>query len=395
MYNLMKQYRHAADVWEDYITAGDRLSSIKQYSNEMLVHSEVSYKVRNGWGSLQHSHWEATVSLDMMVQDKMRAYLFTMATMLYLCSTGLREGVSENALSLVFVYTTIPSVQHLLCLIQELTASKTKTDSSSELFPRVLSMIEMHSHKKLKHVPCFPYSVTASESAVKLVDLNGLGDQHSLVIHRGDRILVGGASGCGKSSMFRQLFRMNTINETLLSHSGYIQWIAENVAPAIDYKYLTMELMFDINPPQHRHANIGTIGHNEVLSLAKLEFVKCFKLDSLYKRCCCAVREDGKGDLKGSKNGKISRPTDKYLVNVSAGEKSRLHSMSCLWRAIYDEQISTIVWDEGDQGLSTDMFVDILQHVDTYSKGKTLICISHCEAAKDLQIWNHKMIMGN
>lgn len=58
---------------------------------------------------------------------------------------------------------------------------------------------------------------------------------------------------------------------------------------------------------------------------------------------------------------------------------------------MHTDQITTIVWDEGDRGVSPSMFREILNSVNMYTQGKTLICITHCVSVKDMDIWDHKL----
>lgn len=391
---LLQQNNYTTEKWKKYGRLNDQFFCIKQCIGSMLTHSEVPYQLRVDWGSAHHQEYMTVMGLEIKQDNRMGIYLFLLHTMLYICTmamAGHHQYTSGTIISLALVYSTIPKVHYAICLIRELASPKADNQCEAEVFPRVLAMVHMHSHKKLSQVPIeyplrldFPYAVEVTGCLVKTLDVDNLGAQDTLVIKLGDRVLVNGDSGCGKSSLLKQLFRMNTIDLSTLHHRGYIQWISEGVASTIDYKYLTMQLMFDISTV--RCGSYMEAQH--ALSDAELDFAKCFKLDRLYERCC--MHEQNIGKSKQAEAACLF----KYLSDVSAGEKQRLHSMTCMWKAIHDPQISTIVWDEGDQGLSGEMFVDILRHMNTLTAGKTLICITHSEAASKMDIWDHMLTLS-
>lgn len=408
---MLKTQKLVDDRWHDYIRESDHFYSIKDCLDKMMFHSEVPSGIRREWCFFHSKQWEKIWIVGDRNNIATSIFVFFSVNLLYLCSKGpyvalgWREDENED-LSLALVYSTLPDVLSIMHFVRELISSKSKNSCESAVFPRVHSVVTKHSSKELESFPVeyplvldFPYRVTSTGGTVTLVRVEGSRHDPStcestgrLQILRGDRVLVWGTSGCGKSSLLQEVFRMNTIDSSSKTHNAYVQWISEGVAPTIDFKYLTMESMFDFTVTEMSDSTSRT-----ALDEERRHFLKCFDLTSLHERC----REARKDSQK--KQSDANNTTEKtvdfdfdigYLTNVSAGEKNRLHSMACLWKAIHDEQISTIVWDEGDQGISDEMFVSTLQSIDRLTKEKTLICISHCSHARDMNMWDSMVEFG-
>ena len=148
----------------------------------------------------------------------------------------------------------------------------------------------------------------------------------------------------------------------------------------MDFKNITFECLFHLN--DFGKASRSLLDAKPYsFSTDEMAFIRHFELDTLLERC--TGKGKGKDDVNGTPLASIKAPDpeEAYLHNASAGEKNRLHAMACSWKAYSDPKVQLVVWDEGEQGLSTDMYLRILAFVSKAFRSKTFVVITHCPGA--------------
>ena len=219
--------------------------------------------------------------------------------------------------------------------------------------------------------------------------MNGSANKKSLrdKIHLplGSRVLIIGDSGSGKSTLCNILSGKRSSPDLVLddftrvNYSGGLvldnfnesmkkscSWIGEGASSSICVNKMTVSDLFFIETPfkgEPDSEELETM--DEILEICKLkEFAQ-----------------------------KTATEERSEMTFPSSGEKNRIH-LACRLNQIRSENTSIVIWDEGDKGLSEDMFMDILEGVNSFlGKKQTLVLVSHCEIAKTLVNWDYVVKM--
>ncbi len=408
-YILKRQYQ-IDKQWDEYVTDVDRYISIRCCLDKMVQNLETSYNTRRKWGVAQNRHWTSIRDSELITQTYLSCSVVALVVGVYWCSKGIGHFRSIDAppagsdqLTLAFMCAVLPRVGTTIGFCIKMASPQSFNANQSTVFPRIHSMVKKLGWKQMSTTPIkyplvvkFPYIVKDASIVVHVKDVscrpNSGNSMARLVVQKGDRVLVWGESGSGKSSVLLDIFKLSKMPDNCVTNDGYFQWIGEGVAAGLDFKYLTFDFLFNMECP----SDIMRRGYDQnqlfrtrgKLTSKQIELIDIFHLRDMYVRC---TRDD---DDDGGRSP--PRHLDRcFLVDASAGEKNRLHSMACIWKAMQDPKISTVVWDEGEQGISPSMFISILEGVERKLVGKTFICISHCADARLCAMWDTIMALKN
>ncbi len=246
--------------------------------------------------------------------------------------------------NIVSVYLYIPIIlaelQYIHSLILRMISSKPYKKSLSDLYEiesDKLGSVSIIDFKKLK----------IKDLKVNLDD-NTLIKFEDFIVNKGDKILISGASGCGKSTFF------NIVCGFIKNYEGTIE------INNIDFRMLNLTDLRKI---------IGiTFQDNRVFNLPFEEAIKLSTdsvIDDVVK--VCEIQDI----YEHNKSGLISN--DK----LSGGEKSRINLAQSLIR---EPQILLI--DESLSALDEEMEIRILNNIISRFKDITIILISHRKASE-------------
>ncbi len=179
----------------------------------------------------------------------------------------------------------------------------------------------------------------------------------NLSIHNGDRVLISGKSGIGKTSLIRSIQNQNLIN------SGFIDF--RDRKPEIAYLSQNPYLF-------NRSIRENLLMANQNSSEKELNDVLCFvELDKLVKDASYGL------DRMAGVDG----------CNLSGGEKARLAFARIL---LIDKEF--YILDEPLIGVDHDLKKNIIEKTAKFFQNKTLLLISHDENFKET--CNKKFIIG-
>lgn len=372
--------------------------SVRHCLEKMMLNREIAHVPRTEWGSAHFRHsavicntldtWNATMEVVSVF------YLFLLYCLSIQTTLKSQESSFTNVqLTAILVVTSHVHFSRMYRFALHFAVPRESSVDMGQTFPRILRAIL---DRKKIHIVCrdlpdplvlhFPAVLErSSELRVFLNHVKSKGHIRSsssdVEIFQGERVLVCGDSGSGKSSMLQDVLGMTRYEDGIINSKSY-QWIGEGVASSIDYKYLTMSRIFSLDcPTEVTERTMGAesvFGKNLNIGGEERYLVKLFSLDKLYQR-----------SMRPSSNSKCGGMLN--LENASAGEKSRLQAISCIWRAKKDPEIKLVVWDEGEQGISPSLYLKILQGLDTYLTGMTMICVSHCVKARTLSMWDKQI----
>lgn len=432
---VLKKVKRVSKNWDLFIEEDNRVTCIRHCLNDMTEAMEVDIGLRSRWADARRIQWNKMNLEDASSSLATSIFTFSFVLSMYFSvelasmvplSKALsyffqwnfgpdpgdgETGSSAESLTFPFMCAAVPRFQALLDITYKMFVTRHYTRDMSSEFPRIYELVMTRGNVPLVSRPVvypltleFPYRVQLTNSVLSITSLHSKGKEvcspNQFCIALGDRVLIQGGSGCGKSTLLQDVFKLHIPLKDSVIHDGYVQWVGEGVAARIDFTYLSFSRLFNLDYEVLTGPNVDksaiVYGVPRGITDAQLELVKLFSLESLYMRSLSSSKQIGK-DASDGKSIETSQSTagkqgsnkeELFLVNASAGEKNRLHAMSCMWRAKQDPRVSTVVWDEGEQGLSSHMFLTLLRGVEIYLKGKTLICISHCGKAATALAWD-------
>lgn len=184
-----------------------------------------------------------------------------------------------------------------------------------------------------------------------------------LNIIQGDKIIINGASGSGKTTFLKALLGhikgivlRNNINPEAYSSNTIIMY--QSIREKMPFTNISIRNLFNDEPDNN---------------LIK----KCLKL------CCLPFTE-------------YDKTISDYYGEISGGEKTRL----CLATRLHNlikKDAKILVLDEPEQGLDSHIAEIVFKNVFKYFKTKTIIVVSHlCECRLNkLAKWNTRLIVEN
>lgn len=364
--------RKVKKAYKHYCDSNDKYRCIRHSLEAFMRHRETNHVRRTDWQSIHVKHYNSCS----FQADKLTVVSAT-ALLLYLYLMYLTAPRDIGVLTLALLFSSYADIRRVLDTITHMLIPSDLKKNVNATFPKIMNIL-----KGLRHLKGLPVSVSLPNPleielpqtlpfSDQVVCCKQIRDSTSVIvsnvdivrINQGDRIVFCGTSGCGKSTLLQMTLGMTSVHDGRV-YDGNFQWIGEGVSSSLDYKYLSICRLLDLDCPSAR----TEITAATELTEAHLRLIDAFQLRTLKERT----------DLS----------EDKFLDNASAGEKNRLHAMACVWIAMQNPDIQLVCWDEGEQGLEPDMFVDILHEVHVLLAGKTLVLISHCVEAQNLTIWD-------
>lgn len=246
--------------------------------------------------------------------------------------------------NIVSVYLYIPiilgTLQDIHSLILQMMSSKPYMESLSDLY-------EIES-EELGSVPITDFQKLKIKDLIVTLDGNTTIKFEDMIVNKGDKILISGASGCGKSTFF------NILCGLIKNYEGTIE------INDIDFKMLNLTDLRKV---------IGiTFQDNRVFNLSFEEAIKLSTdspIDDVVK--ICEIQDI----YEHNKTGCVSN--DK----LSGGEKSRINLAQSLIR-----EPKVLLIDESLSALDEEMEIRILNNIVNRFKDITIILISHRKTSK-------------
>ena len=246
--------------------------------------------------------------------------------------------------NIVSVYLYIPIIlgelQYIHSMILKMISSKPYKKSLSDLYeiePEKLGSVSTTDFKKLK---IKDLKVTLDDNtSIKFEDF---------IVNKGDKILISGASGCGKSTFF------NILCGFIKNYEGTIE------INDIDFRMLNLTDLRKIIGVTFQDNRVFNIPFEEAIKLSNDspidDVVKVCEIQDIYEH---------------NKSGFISN--DK----LSGGEKSRINLAQSLIR-----EPKILLIDESLSALDEEMEIRILNNIISKFKDITIILISHRKASE-------------
>ena len=180
-------------------------------------------------------------------------------------------------------------------------------------------------------------------------------DKVNLKIERGEKILICGASGAGKSTFLNLLLKFKFIKkgEILINEKNINKFNYEEYLSKISYLQQEPSI-FDATLSE----NI-TLNKNEDIDIEKLKKVINFvNLNNFLKKNC---------------NNDLNFNLKELGTNLSGGEKQRI----TLARTLYLQSRDLIILDEPVKSLDNNNQLEIIENILKYFDKKTVIILSH------------------
>ncbi len=343
----IKKIVNGQDVINSYIINGvSNVDTIKgsHLEKRMIDKFKINYKsfIENVY------HYSIVLDIYQFIKNNIQDLMLTI-----LYGIGSLEIIKEKmSISNLILYQTAftyfrSSFINILSLLEEYTSFKIALNRVEEIF-----LISNENFKNNYYY--LPYQLLGDIDIHNLnykINNKVLFKNLNLTIKQGERILLSGASGTGKSTLLKMIMR-------------YIE---------VEYGHISIDNI-DIN---HYHlenirSNITYVTSNEYLFTDTLQNnIKLYKevSEEDYQKACkiCLVDEIVMNNLT-----KYNIMVEENGFNFSNGERQRI----ILARSILRKS-SIYIFDESFSGIDINKEKKILENIFNYLKGKTIIVISH------------------
>ena len=343
----IKKIVNGQDVINSYIINGvSNVDTIKgsHLEKRMIDKFKINYKsfIENVY------HYSIVLEIYQFIKNNIQDLMLTI-----LYGIGSLEIIREKmSISNLILYQTAftyfkSSFINILSLLEEYTSFKIALNRVEEIF-----LISNENFKNNYYY--LPYQLLGDIDIHNLnykINNKVLFKNLNLTIKQGERILLSGASGTGKSTLLKMIMR-------------YIE---------VEYGHISINNI-DIN---HYHlenirSNITYVTSNEYLFTDTLQNnIKLYKevSEEDYQKACkiCLVDEIVMNNLT-----KYNIMVEENGFNFSNGERQRI----ILARSILRKS-SIYIFDESFSGIDINKEKKILENIFNFLKGKTIIVISH------------------
>lgn len=343
----IKKIVNGQDVINSYIINGvSNVDTIKgsHLEKRMIDKFKINYKsfIENVY------HYSIVLEIYQFIKNNIQDLMLTI-----LYGIGSLEIIKEKmSISNLILYQTAftyfrSSFINILSLLEEYTSFKIALNRVEEIF-----LISNENFKNNYYY--LPYQLLGDIDIHNLnykINNKVLFKNLNLTIKQGERILLSGASGTGKSTLLKMIMR-------------YIE---------VEYGHISINNI-DIN---HYHlenirSNITYVTSNEYLFTDTLQNnIKLYKevSEEDYQKACkiCLVDEIVMNNLT-----KYNIMVEENGFNFSNGERQRI----ILARSILRKS-SIYIFDESFSGIDINKEKKILENIFNFLKGKTIIVISH------------------
>ena len=211
-------------------------------------------------------------------------------------------------------------------------------------------------------------------------------DTGGLIINIGDKILIRGRSGHGKSTFINAL--MGKIDGLILDkyqlENYYYVFVEfyQNIREKLPTSTISIRKLFENEP------------NNSIIMKC---LTTCFPNDDLI-RILHNISSNNNTKTNTDDYISINISTDPLDINInerlSGGEKSRLALASRVYQMLTKQNKSILILDEPEQGTDPEVAIQIINNIFELFKDKTIIMISHicdCNLAQLNIKWNKKI----